>query len=463
MTTFGNFGETALTGINQKLYLVLKERIAKVASGQIDSTEFQIQLSEVGLQTEWTPEELGLDPSDNLNENPENLLRVETAVQKMLSERGYDPAWVVDYLAADCPYELYWFDKTQCIYPTGLSWDIVESGDTYTVELTSYFYFKFKVAEEYAASDDSGFKTDTAKTSAASSAVAAAQQIVLDNASNSDYEKLKAYKDAICNLTAYNDEADDSTSNSYGNPWQLIWVFDGDASTNVVCEGYAKAFQYLCDLTAFTNNIKCYTVTGRIAGGTGGNIGGGHMWNIVTMEDGKNYLVDVTNCDTGMVGADDQLFLAGLTKDDSSGAYTFKSDSGDEVIYAYYDDTVSMYGEAILTLSSADYAYSSGGSDPQTPDADDGEDETGSGQEDDESISPDSGKDKDESISPDSGKDKNESARPGDEQGSGSGTKAGIVATGDDSPVGIYVTLMAASAGILIILALVAARKRKKS
>ena len=69
---------------------------------------------------------------------------------------------------------------------------------------------------------------------------------------------------------------------------ELIWVFDGDSSTNVVCEGYAKAFQYLCDL---------------------------------------------------------------------SGAYTFWSDSNDIVIYTYYEDTVSMYGEALLTLSPADYAY----------------------------------------------------------------------------------------------------------
>ena len=49
--------------------------------------------------------------------------------------------------------------------------------------------------------------------------MAAAQQIVSDNASKSDYEKLKAYKDTICNLTAYNDEAADNISTPYGNPW----------------------------------------------------------------------------------------------------------------------------------------------------------------------------------------------------------------------------------------------------
>ena len=33
----------------------------------------------------------------------------------------------------------------------------------------------------------------------------------------------------------------------YGDPWQLIYVFDDDPDTNVVCEGYAKAFKYEAD------------------------------------------------------------------------------------------------------------------------------------------------------------------------------------------------------------------------
>ena len=42
-----------------------------------------------------------------------------------------------------------------------------------------------------------------------------------------------------------------------------------------------------------------------MSGGTGA---GDHMWNIVTMDDGCNYLVDVTNCDTGSIGAPGKLF-----------------------------------------------------------------------------------------------------------------------------------------------------------
>ena len=52
----------------------------------------------------------------------------------------------------------------------------------------------------------------------------------------------------------------------------------------MVCEGYSKAFQYLCDLSSFSSSkINAYCVSGD-----------NHMWNLVTMDDGRNYLVDVT-------------------------------------------------------------------------------------------------------------------------------------------------------------------------
>ena len=57
----------------------------------------------------------------------------------------------------------------------------------------------------------------------------------------------------------------------------------------MVCEGYAKAFQYLCEKS--TPQIKCYNVTGTMDGGD-------HMW-IVVEQGGTRYLVDVTNCDDG--------------------------------------------------------------------------------------------------------------------------------------------------------------------
>ena len=91
-----------------------------------------------------------------------------------------------------------------------------------------------------------------------------------------------AYKDEICESTDYNFGTLDPTT-LYGNPWQLIWVFEGDPSTKVVCEGYSKAFKFLCDLTQFNGNVNCILATGAL-----GSVG--HMWNVVSIEDGHNYL-----------------------------------------------------------------------------------------------------------------------------------------------------------------------------
>lgn len=137
----------------------------------------------------------------------------------------------------------------------------------------------------------------------------------------------------------------------------VIYVFDGNPDTNVVCEGYSKAFQYLCDLSSFrSDQINCYTVTGTMNGG-------GHMWNIVRMEDGKNYLADVTNCDgtkggTISAGFPDKLFLAGVSGTVSTGylaSLTTYYGSSREITYLYDTKTGSLYNTDVLTLSSADY------------------------------------------------------------------------------------------------------------
>lgn len=78
----------------------------------------------------------------------------------------------------------------------------------------------------------------------------------------------------------------------YGDPFQIIYVFDGIETTNVVEEGYAKAFQYLCDLSDF-DSAQCYTVVGNTAVDSTAQDGiAGNMYNIVRLE-GQNYLVDV--------------------------------------------------------------------------------------------------------------------------------------------------------------------------
>ncbi len=292
ISTYGNLGEQRLQGeYNKKIYAVLKEKVKEVAAGKETNTIFKISL------------------------------------QGITSAAGgkIDIPSIMQYLLMDCPYELYWFDKTKGVGATG-------SGLTVTIS--------FAVADEYKAGD----YTVSSNLATVHTAAENARRIVEKYEGQSDYEKMVGYRKEICDLVSYNTDAAKPTT-PYGNPWQLIWVFDKDATTNVVCEGYAKAFQYLCDMSDFAN-ATCYTVTGTMYGATGA---GPHMWNIVTLG-GKNYLVDVTNCDEGTVGADDKLFLAGADGSISSG-YIVNGSVG----YIYDKEQILLYDNTILTLSNSKY------------------------------------------------------------------------------------------------------------
>lgn len=248
---------------------------------------------------------------------------------------------VIRALLVDCPYEMYWYDKTKgCEMQYG----------TNTADELIYIALKFTVSEDYRGAD----KLTVASAYRVNAAYEEAQRVVKAYQSASDYEKLVAYKDYLCQNVDYNSSVSGSDV-PYGDPWQLIYAFDGDPNTKVVCEGYAKAFQYLCDQSVFTEDISCYSVTGYLKDSAGV---GAHMWNVVTMEDGKNYLLDVTNIDGGY-----DLFLVGgtLKQETLSGVagtlegYDFGF-PGNTV--GYYYDTENVWGTDVLRLHTERYVPS---------------------------------------------------------------------------------------------------------
>lgn len=314
------------TEVEKQIYRDLEGKIQKVANGDLVDTKFE--LKKVWAEnTDW--------------KTLSGYLRNVTAA-----------------ILLDHPYDLYWFNKTNKNNQPGGFYYTGSSSNTGVVSASVYFY----VAEAYQDKSNTAvcetlpmaggqtleihkneITTDTTLTKAAAQTPAKAQAIVDQEAGKSDYEKLLAYKNKICELTSYNDEAaKDTYTGGYGDPWQLIYVFDGDKGTNVVCEGYAKAFQYLCDLSTFNNTI-CYTVTGYMNGG-------GHMWNIVALE-GNNYLVDVTNCDEGTVGAPDKLFLKAPASGSMGSGYTIVNTT-----FTYDQETKNLYGSEVLTLATQSYA-----------------------------------------------------------------------------------------------------------
>ena len=342
-------GADMLTSQNDiRAYNKLAALIKQVAAGELSSTEFEITAEELGIAgNKYTAKDLGVDSLLD-----DDYYLTDEAWDAISAIGSVDCSLVVWQLMYSMPYELYWFDKTVGYSYTSLSlgYDIDSEHPDGYLYLEGSIEISLSVAEAYALNGQQ-YAVDTSIGKRIQTSAANAKSIVSSNASLDDYEKVVAYKDAICGLVEYNHDAAEDDDMPYGDPWQLIWVFDGDASTNVVCEGYSKAFHYLCQLSKFkSNKVGCVTVSGYMSGGTGG---GGHMWNILSMDDGVNYLVDVTNCDDGTIGSPDLLFLKGVSGSVSDGyvASCYGTD-----IYYFYDGEMSvLFDTATLTLSSKDY------------------------------------------------------------------------------------------------------------
>lgn len=341
MMTASNFSPTSAA-----FYSKLKEGVEAIAAGG-GSTVVNIVFSKT-----YTAEELNV-PRVNILEG------VSGAMERFHQDTGIsytqngnlfslgddlDTEAVLNEIVFTDPISLYWYDKTVGSYIQKgyrYSWDKnVDDPQEITIEVNAIYYMC--VATEFRPNPAGYYQldginyyceVDASKTTAAKSAVAAAQGVVEKNKNGSDSEKLRAYLDYICGAVSYNSTALSNTP--YGNPWQLIYVFDNKSSTNVVCEGYAKAFKFLCDLTEWEDKeFDCRLATGTMSGGTGA---GPHMWNIVHIG-GNNYLVDPTNCDTGTIGAPDKLFLREWEK----GTFTY-SFTNPTISYTYDDTTKSTF------------------------------------------------------------------------------------------------------------------------
>ncbi len=304
MTAATYTGEDALEGAMLDIYNELKSAVAKIASGEETS-------SIVAVPVTYTASYYGVSSGSE-------------AWSAFSSE--FSSSTLVNYLLRDYPYEMYWFDKQ-----TG--WGTNISGSVYSTYFAVTITFTFYVASDYQDTDNT--TVNSTKVATAVAAAEYAQEIAETYQYYTEIDKIYAFKEIICDLTSYNyDAAENQSDYPYGDIWQLVYVFDQDDSTEVVCEGYSKAFQYLCDLSG----IECITVTGYMSDGSSG---GNHMWNVVYYDD-VNYLVDVTNSDTGTAGQNGGLFM--VCADDAT---------------AIYDGTSGYYGYAFYVNKTITYIYDS--------------------------------------------------------------------------------------------------------
>ena len=339
-----------LNAVEKKMYDALKEKIVLAAKGQVGRAVFSIPFSSIYDNLALTAKDLGLDSLTD------GYGLTFDAYQLFCSYTSLDVVKVWHALLFDCPYDLYWHDKT-----VGITWRWNTGYNSYAnvpcvldgniLKIDSYstgnFEISFYVAKEYSATNAIGTMViNTALGQAITTAGETIKTIISDNSNKSDLAKLTAYKDKICELVDYNSPAASDPNMPYGNPWQLVWIFDNNPGTKVVCEGYSKGFQYLCDLTWPSGTpVSCSTVSGLMS--VSNSASGQHMWNIVTYN-GARYLVDVTNCDEGTIGCPDKLFMKGFTAT-AYGNYQYEIDSK-IVCYQYDEATTGVYKDEDLTL-----------------------------------------------------------------------------------------------------------------
>lgn len=346
----------ALNDVTNNIYRRLVPEIKKIAAGESASATIVI----TDMPITYTQGDLGhitIIEGDALSEAASarigELFGADVNHDALLSK-----------LLANMPYELYWFDKTNGM---AISYGIEADENTVTIP---YIVVGFCVADAYRDTtkyvvNEKGEQIldkdknpvpdytaiDTTKTGAATAAAAKAAEVVAKNQGKGTYGKLVAYREYITKAVDYNFDAANTANYPYGDPWQLIYVFDENPDTNVVCEGYSKAFKYLCDLTWTGSDpeVACYLPTGTMDGGTGA---GNHMWNIVSIG-GANYLTDITNCDSGTTGAPDQLFLCGA-EGSVDASYAAATTNG-TVTYVYDKETLALYDKE-LVLSATKYS-----------------------------------------------------------------------------------------------------------
>ena len=339
-----NVAENCLTGSALGFYRALKENSEKVASGEVTSTQFAINTASYGIKRDFTAAELGLQSISGIT------VAVKNAIKEKLAEE-LDFASVLTCLLNDNPYIMYWFDKTMGAsysYSAG----VMQSDSGYYVSVPKITVKMYVAPGYYDVEDGTALVVDPYAVELATEASNNAKQIVTKHAGEGDYAKVCSYRDEIYALVAYDyDAANIGTFEDYGtsDPWQLIWVFDGDPDTNVVCEGYSKAMQYLCDLSSFESpNIECYSVTGELGGG-------GHMWNILVMDDGVPYLVDLTNSDEGTIGESDGVFLDGAVSGSVEDGFVMRN-FGPSLMFVYDENTLATTAYDVLNISMTDYA-----------------------------------------------------------------------------------------------------------
>ena len=345
-----------LTGNDLKYYNYYKKIIKEIMAGTRSNAYTTVKASTFLGKRTFTASQLGVS---KIGYKKDGKWYVTEAAKKKI-DALYNPInWkrVYTCVLSDMPNSTYWVDW----YASGrfFDWECEYSYNTTKLVFKedSELQFRLPVMPEFTkdagGSDVYVYKVSQDKLASAKQAKDVARYIVnsfsqyVDTSGKTraqvDLLKLWYYCDYIAYLTEYDQEVVDNTNLTRTTPWSFVSVLDGDTSTKAVCAGYARAFKYLCDLSKFNSNwIDCQLVSGKV-----GTVG--HMWNLVRMDDGLNYVVDPTWLDAG-TEADQNLtwFLRG----DPNGTANSYTIDGSTRVYDEWTKATFPIGERQISKKS---------------------------------------------------------------------------------------------------------------
>ena len=141
-----------LTGVDAATYDILKGKFSDVAYGRRSSTEFVISLDDLGFDNVFTAEELGIDyilDTETLESYPDLGNIIFDKVSCNITDILYR-------FIFDCPFESYWYDKTQYTgcYFTEEGMQLIFNQETREFEAVynGDIVYYFPVSSDYASS-----------------------------------------------------------------------------------------------------------------------------------------------------------------------------------------------------------------------------------------------------------------------------------------------------------------------
>lgn len=331
------------------VYRQFHDQCVQIYNGQRTSTKLEFDAMSLYGVREWSVDDYDVEPVLGGQINIEFGKIVVDIMNRSISN-------VIAVLVREEPDLAAWINSLSS-NPIDVAWRTIFEGGRWKLTIDSAA-LNIEVCPGFQGTEQ--YEVSPAAIQRIRDSVAYAQTIVDRHAGESPMTRLNSYKDEILALSSYDKEAgslvgDGMLPSDYGYQWQLTSVFDRDSSTLSVCEGYSKAFKLLVDLTG-DPSIRCYNVIGKFS--CPGTPPTNHMWNVVRMPDGRNYLADITNSAAGTAAERGDLFIVPASGSVDSG-YKIEIVGFGTVRYVYDTKANEDIQRGILVLSDMPYAESS--------------------------------------------------------------------------------------------------------